>query len=448
MPSPNPQYPAVKNTNEKDTYRNENGIVTTAGSLNFTNTTGRESVSLASQAGDSIQFSNKAAAFFHPNNKMEKVNSNKFSTVEGDNSIYVGKTMEQRVVGDLRILTGVSDFFTEENKIQSDYVELRSKIAAGAVQPPTQVGGITNNSKAVLKQEGTPDEESTSTDGKTFAPNPAAEGYAEYVEAQASKAIEIEKKMGVGGSIMLLAGKNLILSAGTKASSFDSGYINPVGRKIKKGSTVKDKDAKTDYVGPTKEIEQLQGAVATYQEKDTFSNMPFGNIDILGNNKICFKSGAGGIDFQGSGSMKLVGTGLTLIGGAQVSVTGTGCVTIDTPHTEITGGTLNVNCGENQIDGNVTILGDVKIIGNLTVQGTIHATGNISTDSQALVRGDIVTNSNVKVAGGLTVDGGAGAVVAGNIISNQDVKASGISLVNHTHRGVQSGGSNTGVPNG
>jgi len=145
MPSPNPQYPSVKNTNEKDTYRNENGIVTTAGSLNFTNTTGRESVSLASQAGDSIQFSNKVAAFFHPNNKMEKVNSNKFSTVEGDNSVYVGKTMEQRVVGDLRILTGVSDFFTEENKVQSDYVELRSKIAAGAVQPPTQVGGKTNN---------------------------------------------------------------------------------------------------------------------------------------------------------------------------------------------------------------------------------------------------------------------------------------------------------------
>lgn len=403
MPSPNPQYPSVKNTNEKDTYRNENGIVTTAGSLNFTNTTGRESVSLASQAGDSIQFSNKAAAFFHPNNKMEKVNSNKFSTVEGDNSIYVGKTMEQRVVGDLRILTGVSDFFTEKNKIQSDYVELRSKIAAGAVQPPTQVGGITNNSKAVLKQEGTPDEESTSTDGKTFAPNPAAEGYAEYVEAQASKAIAIEKKMGVGGSIMLMAGKHLILSAGTKASSFDSGYINPVGRKIKKGSEFKDGA-----------ITQKFGAVATYQEKDTFSNMPFGNIDILGNNKICFKAGAGGIDFQGSGSMKLVGTGLTLIGGAQVSVTGTGCVTIDTPHTEITGGTLNVDCGENQIDGNVTIVGNVNITGNLTVQGAIECTSTIH--------------------------------AAGNITSDADVIASGISLVNHVHGGVDSGGSKTAVP--
>ena len=43
---PQPLYPKIKNTNEKDTYRNENGIVTTAGSLNFTNTTGRESISL------------------------------------------------------------------------------------------------------------------------------------------------------------------------------------------------------------------------------------------------------------------------------------------------------------------------------------------------------------------------------------------------------------------
>jgi hypothetical protein len=393
MPSPNPQYPSVKNTNEKDTYRNENGIVTTAGSLNFTNTTGRESVSLASQAGDSIQFSNKVAAFFHPNNKMEKVNSNKFSTVEGENSVYVGKTMEQRVVGDLRILTGVSDFFTDENKVQSDYVELRSKIAAGAVQPPTQVGGKTNNSKGELKQDGTPapPEEGGSTDGKTFTSNPAAEGYADYVEAQASKATEIEKKMGVGGSIMLMAGKHLILSAGTKASSFDSGYINPIGRKIKKGSEFKDG-----------EIAQKFGAVATYQEKDTFSNMPFGNIDILGNNKICFKSGAGGIDFQGGGSMKMVGTGLTLIGGAQVSVTGTGCVTIDTPHTEITGGTLNVDCGENQIDGNVTIVGNVNITGNLTVQGTIHATGGISTDATVHATSDITTDADVK-AGDITL---------------------------------------------
>ena len=401
---PQPLYPKIKNTNEKDTYRNENGIVTTAGSLNFTNTTGRESISLASQAGDSIQFSNKTAAFFHPNNKMEKVNSSKFSTVEGDNSIYVGKTMEQRVVGDLRILTGVSDFFTQENKVQSDYVELRSKIAAAGVQPPTQVGGVTNNSKGELKQDTsvTPDKESKSTDGQAYPPNPAAEGYADYVEAQASKATDIEKNMGVGGSIMLMAGKHLILSAGTKASSFDSGYINPVGRKVKKGSEFKDG-----------KIQQKFGAVATYQEKDTFSNMPFGNIDILGNNKICFKAGAGGIDLQGGGSMKLVGTGLTLIGGAQVSVTGTGSFTVDTPHTEITGGTLNVNCDENQIDGNVTIVGNVNITGNLTVQGAIECTSTIH--------------------------------AVGEIKSDADVKAGAISLKDHVHT-EQGDGSDTSKP--
>ena len=401
---PQPLYPKIKNTNEKDTYRNENGIVTTAGSLNFTNTTGRESISLASQAGDSIQFSNKTAAFFHPNNKMEKVNSSKFSTVEGDNSIYVGKTMEQRVVGDLRILAGVSDFFTQENKVQSDYVELRSKIAAAGVQPPTQVGGVTNNSKGELKQDKsvTPDKESKSTDGQAYPPNPAAEGYADYVEAQASKATDIEKNMGVGGSIMLMAGKHLILSAGTKASSFDSGYINPIGRKIKKGSEFKDG-----------EIQQKFGAVATYQEKDTFSNMPFGNIDILGNNKICFKAGAGGIDLQGGGSMKLVGTGLTLIGGAQVSVTGTGSFTVDTPHTEITGGTLNVNCDENQIDGNVTIVGNVNITGNLTVQGAIECTSTIH--------------------------------AVGEIKSDADVKAGAISLKDHVHT-EQGDGSDTSKP--
>ena len=215
--------------------------------------------------------------------------------------------------------------------------------------------------------------------------------------AEASKAIEIEKKMGTGGNLMLAAGKHLLISAGTKPSSFDSGYINPIGRKIKKGSEFKDG-----------KLQQKFGAVATYQEKDTYSNMPFGNIDILGNNKICFKAGAGGIDLQGYGSMKLVGTGLTLIGGAQVSITGTGSFTVDTPHTEITGGTLNVNCDENQIDGNVTIVGNVNITGNLTVQGAIHATSNITSDA--------------------------------------DIIASGISLINHVHGGIQSGGGKTAKP--
>ena len=406
-----PKYPEVNNTNEKNTYRNENGIVTTAGSLNFNNSTGQESISLASQSGDDITFSNKVAAFFHPNNKMEKVNSHKFSTVEGDNSIYVGKTMEQRVVGDLRILTGVSDFFTDENKVQSEYVKLRSKIAAGAVQPPTQVGGITNNSKGALKQNEsvTPDKESGSTDGQAFPPNPAHESYTDYVEAQASKATQLEQKMGVGGNIMIMSGKHLILSAGTKASSFDSGYINPIGRKIKKGSEyVPKKDGEK-----TGSVKVNTGAVPTYQEKDTFSNMPFGNIDILGNNKICFKAGAGGIDFQGGGSMKMVGTGLTLIGGAQVSITATGCTTIDSTHTEVTGGTLNIDCDENTIDGNVTIEGDVKIIGNLTVHGTIHSTGNISCESEIHA--------------------------VGNITSDADVIAGDISLKNHKHPTAPSG---------
>ena len=96
-----------------------------------------------------------------------------------------------------------------------------------------------------------------------------------------------------------------------------------------------------------------------------------------------------------------------------MSVTGTGSFTVDTPHTEITGGTLNVNCDENQIDGNVTIVGNVNITGNLTVQGAIECTSTIH--------------------------------AVGEIKSDADVKAGAISLKDHVHT-EQGDGSDTSKP--
>ncbi|ELQ6225166.1 Gp138 family membrane-puncturing spike protein [Cronobacter turicensis] len=59
----------------------------------------------------------------------------------------------------------------------------------------------------------------------------------------------------------------------------------------------------------------------------------------------------------------------------------------------------------------------------------------------------IILNGNVTINGSLTQgmgDNGGGATLRGPVNVQTDVKAAGISLVSHTHPGVQSGGSSTG----
>ncbi len=86
----------------------------------------------------------------------------------------------------------------------------------------------------------------------------------------------------------------------------------------------------------------------------------------------------------------------------------------------------------------------VKLDGsNITINtpGTviINAPGNTTINSgTTTVNGDLTVTGNTLVNGGIT--GGQGGSFSG------DVVASGISLVNHLHGGVQSGGSSTTKP--
>lgn len=55
-------------------------------------------------------------------------------------------------------------------------------------------------------------------------------------------------------------------------------------------------------------------------------------------------------------------------------------------------------------------------------------------------------SGHVTVQGGLDVSGGSGATVDGSFSATGDVSAGSISLQNHVHGGVQSGGSDTSTP--
>ncbi|WP_391529502.1 phage baseplate assembly protein V [Photorhabdus akhurstii] len=76
----------------------------------------------------------------------------------------------------------------------------------------------------------------------------------------------------------------------------------------------------------------------------------------------------------------------------------------------------------------------------------LTATANGSTE---ITSPDIILNGNVTINGNLSQGMGAGggtATMQGPVTVSNDVTAAGISLKNHVHSGVQSGGSKTGKP--
>ncbi|MBS9422293.1 phage baseplate assembly protein V [Photorhabdus caribbeanensis] len=85
---------------------------------------------------------------------------------------------------------------------------------------------------------------------------------------------------------------------------------------------------------------------------------------------------------------------------------------------------------------NVTVITPAKLI----------ATANGGTE---ITSPDIILNGNVTINGNLSQGMGAGggtATMQGPVTVSNDVTAGGISLKNHVHSGVQSGGSKTGGP--
>jgi hypothetical protein len=410
-------------------YRSSAGDVHTAGSVVYNNTFGQETMSMTSSHGNDITFSGQAASWFNPNNLQIKTNGNSFSDTQGHRSTYTKRDHYLTTGGTLTISTGTPRLFDKDDTTISDYVKIRGELAAAQCSPYTQQGGKTNNSGATFEMKGSVDPESGSTEGKSFPPNPARENYDAFVKSKASEMLKLEQKMGEGGDLVLAAGKDVTFSAGTKAIAIDSGYINPVGAKIVKGYKIdgsqdKGKRAVPEYT-----------SAPSYQEKDTFSNIPFGTLNLAGANRVMVKAGAGGFNVEGAGSIKLTGTGLSWLGGAQVNLVSTGTTFMNSAALIATTNNFNVQSPESQFTGNVHVQqnviiganteigGDLTVYGDVLVHGKLHVMGPITTDAH------VFAETNVATAGDINAFSGEGG-------------GSGLSFRDHVH--PQNNGNDTG----
>lgn len=389
------------------TYRSSAGQVHSSGSLLFNNTFGQETVSFTSSHGNDLTFAGQAASWFNPNNLQVKTNGDSFCETQGYRSTYTGRDHYMTTGGNLTITTGAPNLFDKDDTTITEYLEIQGELAAAHVSPNVQLGGVANNTGAEFPRTGTVNTTTGSTQGQSYPPNPAKAGYSDLVMSKVDKLTQLESKMGAGGDLIFASGKDVLLTAGTKSVSIDSGLINPVGKEVARGYKLKGSS-----------VQKTPGAAPTYQEKDTFSHIPFGSVNIMGANRFNVKTGAGGIDMQCSGSIKFAGTGLSWFSGSQVNIVANqGSVYIDGVFIQAQADTFNVESPESTFNGNVSVTKDALVVGDLVVGGNLRVLGNIVCDKNITAEGDITA-------------GGKG----------------GISLLTHVHSGIQRGNSNTLIP--
>jgi hypothetical protein len=239
--------------------------------------------------------------------------------------------------------------------------------------------------------------------------------------------------MGVGGNIKLLSAKDILIKAGTVTSSFDSAAVDPQGRKVAK---------QLEYDGD-KTVKMTYTSATYVEEKDTASNVPFGNVVFEAGNSLTFKTGAGGVSFTGAGKTQIGGTGSTIIGGAQVLIGGSvkggaagsvlirgaGSLELESPNINLKGGSkVHIEPGLS-VQGDQVNFGDMIIGGNLTVTGNILCKGNLHVEGKITTDTYVFAETNVATAGDINGFSGEGG-------------GSGLSFKDHVH--PQNNGNDTG----
>jgi len=375
----------VLNPNELNMYRNEAVWNHSAGTITFNNTTGAESVSLAHRGGASLVFGNQVTTEFNPNNRQVLTQGDNFTTIKGNNYTLTYTNKEDRTYGDHHFITGSPQFLN--NIIASRYIEVQAEIAAMQSIPENGKPGTGNNSGAELA--GSPDDVQN------------------LLKEKEEELTQIAQSMGEGGNLHFLSCKHINIVAGTSPANFDSGNLQKDARKVKKGSTY----TGTGYTGV---ITDEPALVPQFNEVNTASTIPFGDVTINASTKINLQAGAGGIDIKSAGSMKFAGTGMTVVGGSQVMLASPGSVYVTSKYTELkSDGNVNIVAQQANIDSKLTVEQDTVMKGKLVVAGDSTVLGN------SYVKGSIAVGTDVIVAGDSTVLGNSyvkGSITAGTYV--------------------------------
>jgi len=395
----------INNPIEKDINRNELVLNQNAGALVFTNTTGNQRVQLTHKSGSNTYMNDKVVSTLATNNCQSLTKGDKFDTTERASYERSCKDMEKRAGGDFNIITGNVSQYKE--KVNEKWLNAYLPIAVAKTAPELQYPAIGNNTGTVFEGKGTPNpDKSGAISGGEWEESEI--DVPKLIEETVPELTEIEAQMGKGGNIKLVSAKQITLIAGTTPVNYDSGIIIKKGRPVDGEYTIN-----SDKTHVLNKI-----AVPVFEEKDTSSAIPFGDVHVKANGKLMLEGGSGGVDLNTSGNAKLTTSGKLLLGGAEV---------------DIGGGTTN-NAGTVRINvDNDVFIGSGNIITTSAPTIKTNATSQYSIKSpQTVIDGDLHIAGDLHVTGEITA---GGDIIAGN---------GSVSLLNHRHGNGKDGADTTG----
>lgn len=375
------QKTVVNNEAEKTTNRGSYVINQNAGALVFENTTGEQRVHLSHKSGANMYMNDKVVSTFAPNNKQSLTKGDKYDTTSGASFEMSQKGMEKRSFGDYTVITGGANHF--RSPINESYLDTLRDIATAKTAPEKQYPAVGNNTGMIFEGSGKANTDGSGAVGGGSWDDSKVD-VQKLIEEKTEDLTDIEATMGEGGNIKLASVKHVYITAGNTPVNFDSGIIVKNARPVNSSFEI---DSDTG-VGTQKSI-----AVPGFEEKDTSSSLPFGDVHIKANGKLNVEAGSGGVDFNTSGNVNMTTSGRLLLGGAEVNIGGgtgndAGAVRIQTDKdVYMSSGQIISQVAPSirtEADSQYTIVapdtyieGDLYINGNLRVTGHVHATKDI-----------------------------------------------------------------------
>ena len=385
----------IENPSEYTTDRTETVFNTPGGTDVWCGVTGQERRQISCSAGNTINMNNKTFSMFAPNQSQSLTLGQKFSTVGGNSYEFCKKHVEKKSYGDFTIITGSPNFFSDE--LANLWVENNRNLSTLINSKSRGGDAIGNNSN---------ENQSKAKSGSTLQ---------KAIKETAESNIDIEKRMGEGGSAKILSCKHIYLQAGQRAINFDTGALYKKGKKVTKKYTTNSPYSKT-----SQQFRQ-EVDVPVYDSNDTSSSAPFGDIHLNAMGKINMQSGSGGMSIQSSGESKINSTGRLSLGGAEVA---------------IGSGTKN-SAGRVTVKADMDVFVETGTIITMTSPNIVHTAGNqiLLETPQVHCTRDVYIYDDLEVGGNLLVHGNIRAY--GAIWADADIVAGigsrNISLLTHIH---------------
>ena len=319
-------------TNDNVTFRNKMVVNQRGAAIEIINTTDRESYKVTHFGGGFYELNNKYTSLFNPKNLQLLTLADKFETVNGYNSTFVGRDNDYIVQGDHWLKVG---------NFNNNAAEQWNALYA-------QLAGVS----------GTPADPSTISSSLNALIGPMSDA---------------ETQMGFGGNSFEFVTKHKVITVGLTQNTNPAYYYDILSEVAGTGQSIV---TGVNSIG-SGAFQPISSNFGVYKQLYV-PDMPGGNLDIFAMSRFKVQSGTGGATIQTTGNMNLQGGTVTMTGDL---------VTVGSAN-----GQVNVNGSLVTIGGDSLVLKSNIPTNQVVVDSSLGVSKNVIIGGGAYVEGELFVN--------------------------------------------------------